>query len=122
MVEEFAWLSWFVPMMVTTLMGIMIFVNRSAFRRGSVETGFTGRSELNATMVTNAIKEIEALKIDIRCLRKELQERNIESTRLEERIKYIQERIDDIIVKMENTEQERRRRDGIDDRWRSAHQ
>lgn len=121
MADEFSWLSWVIPTAFSTIMGVIIYINRAAFRRGSVETGITGKAELNMTMVTNAIKEIESVKSDIRILRQEIADRNILTTRLEERIKYIQERIDNIIDKMERTDMQRTRRDQQEDNWRRDH-
>jgi Skp family chaperone for outer membrane proteins len=87
--DPFAFLGWFVPMVLSTAFGAFVYMTRSSWSRGNKEAKTEGTAELNQTMVTNAIREIEFIKTDLKNLVNELQTQKINSTRVEERIKYM---------------------------------
>ena len=100
--DPFLFLSWFVPTTISAIIGAFYFVAKSSWRRGKVESKTEGSASLNQTMVTNAIREIEAIKVDLKSLVTELQNQKIANTRVEERITYMNKTLESIQSDIKN--------------------
>ena len=78
-----------------SIASILLYVKRGAFRSGKVEATVEGKTTLNSTLLNNAITELERAKQELVILGNSIHGQSIDITRLQERLKYIQERIDD---------------------------
>lgn len=87
--DPFAFLSWFVPLTVSSIIGGIMYFTKNTWLKSKTEANTANSIILNQNMVTNAIKEIELIKIDLKNLVNEMQTHKINSTRLEERVKYM---------------------------------
>lgn len=96
---------------ITTIMGIVIYVKREAFRSGSLETKTGDRVELNSSLITNAIKEIESAKKEVRSLSDQIVEEKIQRATLTERISHISQQLDDVMVQLQAFRSDQNRRD-----------
>jgi hypothetical protein len=102
----------------SSIASILLYVKRGAFRSGQVEATAEGKTTLNSTLLNNAITELENAKKELAILNSSIHGQSIDITRLQERIKYIQERIDQLSLDMKELLDSGRedRRDAIQDR------
>lgn len=101
---------------MTTIMGILIYVKRDAFRSGNVEAKQSGRVDLNTSLITNAIAEIEKTKNDMKALSQQLVEEKIQRATLTERISNISLQLEEISGQLQSLRSDQNRRDNI---WRN---
>ena len=86
----------------SSIASILLYIKRGAFRSGRVEATAEGKTTLNSTLLNNAITELERAKIELGLLSNSIHGQSIDITRLQERLKYIQERIDQLFLDMKD--------------------
>jgi predicted transcriptional regulator len=85
-------------------------------------TKWIGRSEgkqsVTSTVIENTIKQLESMRSEVEAIRKDISSGNIQTTRLEERLKYMLERLDSLCMKMDRLMSDSQNRYDSDDHRR----
>jgi peptidoglycan hydrolase CwlO-like protein len=66
------------------------------------------KQSVSGNVIENIIKEIEQIKKDVGCIYKELREGTIQITRIEERLRWYQARLEEIAAELKQTYKDNR--------------